>query len=387
MTLKVFVSYAKEDRDRALPYYDRLLDAGASPWMDVKHLLPGQNWEAEIERAFSDAHVVVLLLSPRSVSKRGFVQREANDAIERLRYKQPTDIYVIPLLLEPCEVPSNISNRLQYVDLTTPGAWEQVSSSLKLAAQQQSLDLRSGVLTGPFRMFTDVVEDQWDGAPGHDIKVEYPRFESTVKPELARELSEFFAGRARRVVVESRQLPWDQTPEYFQNASGFFATNGRWDNFGVVNATDRLLSLTYEVGWYGAGAAHPNSHFETYTFCLLERLHIVGLSEFFTNTAAAMDIISKACTTELAREYWSRTGEKPDQDSLTWFETGAGPKFENFSAFTVSPDHFTFLFAPYQVGPYSMGRWGVDVSFYDLLDVLKPNGPHQLAAPKVPSHN
>lgn len=101
MALKVFVSYAKEDRDRALQYYELLAQEGAEPWMDVKKLLPGQNWEAEIERAFSEANVVVLLLSKRSVDKRGFVQREANDAIERLRYKQPTDIYVIPLLLEP----------------------------------------------------------------------------------------------------------------------------------------------------------------------------------------------------------------------------------------------------------------------------------------------
>ena len=111
MSLKVFVSYAKEDRDRALKYYDLLAQEGASPWLDVKQLLPGQNWEAEIEKAFSDANVVVLLLSKQSVSKRGFVQREANDAIERLRYKQPTDIYVIPLLLEPCEVPAHIAGR------------------------------------------------------------------------------------------------------------------------------------------------------------------------------------------------------------------------------------------------------------------------------------
>ncbi len=114
MALKVFVSYAKEDRGRALQYYELLAQEGAEPWMDVKKLLPGQNWEAEIERAFSEANVVVLLLSKRSVDKRGFVQREANDAIERLRYKQPTDIYVIPLLLEPCDVPGHISGRLQY---------------------------------------------------------------------------------------------------------------------------------------------------------------------------------------------------------------------------------------------------------------------------------
>ncbi len=62
MSLKVFVSYAKEDAELALKYYELLAQEGAIPWMDVKHLLPGQNWEAEIDKALSDANVVVLLL-------------------------------------------------------------------------------------------------------------------------------------------------------------------------------------------------------------------------------------------------------------------------------------------------------------------------------------
>lgn len=380
MPLKVFVSYAKEDRDQALKYYDLLAQEGASPWIDVKHLLPGQNWEAEIEKAFSDANVVVLLLSNKGVNKRGFVQREANDAIERLRYKQPTDIYVIPLLLEACDVPSHIAGRLQYVDLSTPGAWEQVRASLKLAAEQQSIDLAQGLNAGPFRVFTDTLEDQWKGQPGHDIKIEYPRFESVSRPDLAKELTLYFGGRATKAFIEFRQKPWDQSPDLFPESDGFNAMNGRWDIFGIVHATKQFLSLTYDVGWYGAGAAHPNSHFETYNFSLLKHVQILDLEDFFTDGSVALKKISELCIAELCRDYWGRMGEKPDEGQLKWFNNGAGEAFDNFAAFTVSPDHFTFLFAPYQVSAYALGRWSADVSFYDLLDVLKPDGPHLLAA-------
>jgi TIR domain/Protein of unknown function (DUF3298) len=380
VSLKVFVSYAKEDLALALKYYDLIALEGASPWLDEKQLLPGQNWGAEIEKAFSDANVVVLLLSKRSVSKRGFVQREANDAIERLRYKQPTDIYVIPLLLEACEVPSHIAGRVQYVDLTSPGAWDQVRASLKLAATQQSIELAQGVIAGPFRVFTERIEEQWAGAPGHDIKVEYPRFESTSDPIVARELTTFFAGRAVQTVIAERQKPWDQSPDLFPTAGDFFATNGRWDGFGVVHATDRLLSLTYDVGWYGAGAAHPNGHFETFNFALKDRTRRLVLGDFFADHPAALKRISELCIAELCRDFWSRTSEKPDQAQLKWFKQGAGDEDDNFAAFTVGPDHFTFLFPPYQVGPYALGRWSADISFYDLLDLLKPNGPHTFAA-------
>jgi len=156
--------------------------------------------------------------------------------------------------------------------------------------------------------------------------------------------------------------------------------DGRWDGFGITHATESLLSLTYDVGWYGAGAAHPNSFFETYNFSLRERLHIIKLDDFFNDGTTALKRISELCIAELCRDYWSRIGEKPDEGQMKWFKEGAGENFDNFAAFTVGLDHFTFLFAPYQVSAYAFGRWSVEVSFYDLLDVLKPDGLHLLAA-------
>lgn len=379
MSLKIFLSYAKEDKAHAFKYYDLLAHEGMRPWVDEKHILPGQNWEAEIDKAFQDAHVIILLLSKRSVDKRGFVQREANDAIERLRYKKPTDIYVIPLLLEPCEVPSNISGRLQYVDISTAGAWEQLRASLLLAAEQQSIELTNGLSAGPFSIFSEVLEDYWEGFPGHDIKIGYPRFESATRPDAAKELSLFFGGRATRALIVSRQKPWDQHPDLFTEPGGFQTLNGRWDDYGIVHANDQFLSLTYEVSWYGAGAAHPNSHFETYNFSMPERLQLLTLDDYFTDQNAAVQRISELCIAELCREHWRRFSEKPDENQLEWFNEGAGPKADNFSSFTVEADHFTFLFAPYEVAAYACGRWSVDISFYDVLDYLKEDGPHLLA--------
>lgn len=379
MALTVFISYAREDRDRALHYYSLFKAEGVSPWIDVKNLLPGQNWEVEINRAFGEANVVVLLLSPRSVSKRGFVQREANEAIERLRYKQPTDIYVLPLLLESCDVPSQIAGRLQYVDLSSDGAWDQVKAALRVASEQQSIQLEQGVVHGPFTMFSERLQEKRDGWPGYEVEIDYPRFESLLKPDAAKELSAFFSGRAYKTLIGECQKPWDQSPEFFEDYHPDTTRNGRWEGFGVAHATDRLLSLSYEVGWYGAGAAHPNMHFETYNFAYAEHLCQLELHDFFLDSATALKRVSEICIQSLSREYWERMGERPDENQVRWFEKGAGAKLENFSSFTVSSDHFTFLFAPYQVSAYAMGRWAADVSFYDLLDMLKPNGPHVFA--------
>lgn len=380
MPLNVFLSYAKEDQGRAVEYYDLLLQEGVNPWMDVKCILPGQNWETEIDKAISDANIIILLLSKKSVNKRGFVQREVNEAIERLRYKQPTDIYIIPLLLEQCDIPSYISTRIQYIDLSSPMAWDKVRESLVLAAKQQSIDLVQGMKIGPFRVFSKVLEDSWTGTPGHNIKIEYPRFQSTRYPKFAEELTYFFCGRATQALIESRQNPWDQWPDRFPKTGEFISTNGRWDEFGIVHTTDNFLSLVYQIGWYGAGAAHPNNSFQTYNVSMLDRIILLRLNDFFSDFKSAIIRISEICIAELSHNYWNRTGEHPDQRQLDWFKSGAGAEIDNFRHFTVSAKHFTFLFAPYQVSSFAMGTWSTDVSFYKLHDLLKPGGPHLLAA-------
>lgn len=380
MPITAFISYAKEDREQALVCYEKLAREGVSPWMDVKELLPGQNWEAEIERALSNANLIVLLLSPRSVSKRGFVQREANEAIARLKYKLPTDIYVIPLLIEPCEVPDFIGSKLQYVDLSTPNAWNLVQMSLRVASEQQSVQLTHGTVHGRFTVFEKFYREDWSGLPGHDIDVVYPRFESSGTSSIAAELSSYFEGRASKVLFNSRQKPWEQSPDLYEGRNAESASNGRWDTFGIAHASAKILSVSYLVGWYGAGAAHPNSHFETYCFALLGKAYPLTLEDFFTQAEGAIAEISRLCIAALARESWSRTGQKPDESQLKWFAEGAGANIENFRAFTVHADRFTFLFAPYQVAAYAFGSFSIDVPFYDVLDYLQPDGPYLWAA-------
>ena len=198
--------------------------------------------------------------------------------------------------------------------------------------------------------------------------------------EAAKELSLFFGGRASRALLKARQKPWEQMPDIFTGRDGTISQGGHWDDFDIVYCNSRFLSLTYNVGWYGAGAAHPNSNFETYNFALLERIYLVDLREFFSEPKGALEIISKISIEQLSREFWERTGKKPDESQIKWFHDGAGEDFDHFQSFTVNSSGFTFLFPPYQVSAYALGRWATNVSFYDLLDYLKEDGPYKFAA-------
>lgn len=52
--MKVFISYATEDYDKARRVYDDLKKAGVEPWLDRVDLLPGEKWKFAIKKAIRE---------------------------------------------------------------------------------------------------------------------------------------------------------------------------------------------------------------------------------------------------------------------------------------------------------------------------------------------
>lgn len=372
MTLKVFISHASEDSDAALGFYERLKKEGFSPWIDVEDILPGQVWSSAIDKAFNESNVILLLLSKSSIFKRGAIQKEIYDALEKLKYKLATDIYLIPILIEECNVPDHISSKVQFIKTSNPDHWDRILKSLHAAAVQQSVELNRGISIGPFNVFTERLQEKKLGNPGHDIDIDYPRFTSQTISNIAEKLNIFFAGKAHESFIESRQKSWD----ILSSQVDITSFDGRWDHFSVVYAGSNFLSIVIEIGVYGAGAAHPNYGFETFNFAYFDGINRIYLKDFFTNERDAVSIISKSCIEQINEEYVQRTSEAPDQNMIEWIQKGAGAEIDNFSAFTVDNSGFTFLFGPYQVAPYSFGRWSATVPFSDLASFINPDGPY-----------
>ncbi|GAB3085906.1 TIR domain-containing protein [Cupriavidus yeoncheonensis] len=380
--LKVFLSYAKEDFNSVKPFYDYLQALGLDPWMDSEKLLPGQRWEREIEKALNAANVVIVFISPNSVSKRSFVTREANTAVSNLRYKKQDDIYLIPILLEPCEVPESISEHAQYIDLNTAAAREKVVSALFKAAEQQKIAIINGVNHGPYIVFPKQVQEQVAGRPGHDVVIDYPEFQSTSEPGVAESLSALFSGRAHTLLMQKRTAPWDVRPDLHPEVDDSelndFHANGRWDGYRIALATEHILSISYSCSWYGAGAAHSNQFSEAFNFRIKDgKAYPFKLTDLFSDHDAALEIISDQSRKSIAKEYWEQCGQEITKDEW-WaqqFLDATAPTTENFETFTVEDGNkLSFYFAPYRVAAYSFGTWVVDVSFYDLRGLMK-QGP------------
>ncbi len=102
---QIFLAHASEDKDTVLELYDLLKKKGYKPWLDVKDLMPGQNWRTEIPKAIDNSDFVILCLSQTSVRKQGYLQREFRLALNKYAEKTPETIFLIPLKLDDCQVP------------------------------------------------------------------------------------------------------------------------------------------------------------------------------------------------------------------------------------------------------------------------------------------
>lgn len=133
--LKIFLCHALEDKPQVLDLYHQLKKLGAAPWLDAEEILPGQEWNFEINKALDESDVILLCLSKRSVGKEGYVQREIRIALDRALEMPEGHIFLIPARLEVCDLPQKIRS-YQWVDLFSADGMGKLIKSLNVRADK-----------------------------------------------------------------------------------------------------------------------------------------------------------------------------------------------------------------------------------------------------------
>lgn len=128
--LRAFLCHSSVDKTAARSLFSRLKADGFAPWLDEENILPGQDWDSEIRRAVRASHVVVACLSTSSTTKEGYVQKEIKLTLDVADEKPPGTIYLIPVRLEPCQVPDRLSG-WHWVDLFDPRGYERLVAALR----------------------------------------------------------------------------------------------------------------------------------------------------------------------------------------------------------------------------------------------------------------
>ena len=113
----VFISYAREDVEKAQCLYEQLTEAGIEVWFDKEALFPGQEWKTTIQKAIERCDFFIALLSKSYVSKIGFVQNEIRYALDLLDLRPPERVFIIPARLDESETSYPKLGALHRVDL------------------------------------------------------------------------------------------------------------------------------------------------------------------------------------------------------------------------------------------------------------------------------
>jgi TIR domain len=114
---RIFVAYVVEDLLPVRRLCRELSRRSCSPWLDQERLLPGQNWPRAIQRAIETSDIFLACFSSRAVSKRGQFQSELRYALDCARRLPIDATFLIPIRLEPCDVPQGVAEQVQWVDL------------------------------------------------------------------------------------------------------------------------------------------------------------------------------------------------------------------------------------------------------------------------------
>jgi uncharacterized protein DUF3298/peptidoglycan-N-acetylmuramic acid deacetylase PdaC-like protein len=295
--------------------------------------------------------------------------------------------------LDPCAVPARLSD-LHYADLFEADGWDRVIASLEKAKHEQSLLREQGETRGTFIVFTRVMEEEWDGLPGYFARLSYPELRGGASAEACEELNHVFKAQCLSTLHELRSNRVDQNPSLWEDKKKYgIATYKTIQDYRITFLSEAALSIVFTSMVY-TGGVHENYRFVTENFALQPVVQL-PLSLFFkydyskTLGLQSREALKKhAWERSLSSEFFANmfVGEGFAKEWLV-----EGTTFEDNIKlyFTFSGEGLTLYFPPYHVAPFAAGTWEVTLPYYDLREILRPNGPHRLFTtpavhPKLP---
>lgn len=99
----------------------------------------------------STSHFFLACLSTKSVEKRGYLQKEFKKALDLWQEKLDSDIYLIPVRLDECQVPEAFRD-FQWANLYEKDGWWALLRAIQKGVGRQGLPLPKGLVDLPLAL-------------------------------------------------------------------------------------------------------------------------------------------------------------------------------------------------------------------------------------------
>lgn len=368
---QIFLSYAKPDQERVIPFFEILEREGFNLWIDYRRIKPGQNGDFEIKRALEKSSLVIAFLSNNSINRRGYIQREIKIALDKLSEKLIDDIYIIPVLLDDdTPIPDQIKG-IQCIAASDPHCMVQVSDALTYQLGRFGIEAQKLQRKEEFSWSFHSKKEIWDGLPGYEVELQFINLQSERYPSI-NEIGDFIRGDLLKSLFSCRSTKLEQQPDFYNYGQEKYRRTNTYDaHCTEPSVKGKVLTIQYSIHWYGAGAAHPNMYFQTYSFVIEPLIYIPSLEDVFFDKTNALINIQNYVRDQLKKvqigdpNQGQRYNLDPDQVN------DGTQEWNDFSAFILGEEQIEFLFAPYQVAAHACGAQFADVPYSLLIPFMK----------------
>ena len=243
------------------------------------------------------------------------------------------------------------------------GKWSKPDGSKETAFQvsQQPIEF-----TAVVRVVPKVIKET-NKEKLYTVEAEYPQIEGDPRFEK-------FNREARSLIMKDvAAFKTAETAESSEPGS-VLADEARESSldigYEIRCATDDLISVEFIEGTYSAGAAHPNSNTTVFNYDVKNGTKLT-LADLFNPKSKYLTVISAYCIKAL-KDQSKKNNDSMDDETL---KSGAGPRADNYRAWSIAKNGLWITFDPYQVASYAEGPQHVLVPYSALKDIIKPDGP------------
>jgi hypothetical protein len=186
----------------------------------------------------------------------------------------------------------------------------------------------------------------------YTLQAQWPVIEGVVTPQI-----EQFNLAAHQLVSDTLTGFAKEAPPPLPETTGNFC----YVNYRVINASNGLLSILFDVSTY-TGGAHPNTVHIPLNFDL-NTGQALTYADVFKPGVDAVATLAAIATDELTRT------------SRLMFPDGAEPRPENYQVWNFDFNGLLITFDQYQVMPYAAGPQTVAIPYFELKDALNSASP------------
>lgn len=365
----VFISYTSGDRERVEPIVDMLLSSGVDAWVDIRRLKAGQNWDFEIRRALDKAAIIVVFISNKSVTKRGYVQREIRISLEKAEEKLIDDIYLIPVILDEDVVVPDLIKDLQFIRFGDENFQNNLLDAIRHQQERLGTAIETAQNTSEVRWQFYSYRENRDGVPGYEADFRMIRLSSEQYPMIS-QVGDIIRGDLLRKISGLRYNTTEPDTNFFNFGQEKFRRTHTLDaSPQTPKFRGRVVSILYWLHSYYAGAAHPFHNVETYSFLVDPLCFIERVESIFTKEDEAFILIQERVRSQLLTP---RIGEGEEYSLLPDVVYAGTESWNEFQAFVFDEKGIEFHFPPYQVASYADGAQIAHVEYEMIEHLITP---------------